>query len=164
MPYGPTALQQALRTAELVANARRGCHRRSPEPRRCRGELLYLGGSPYQWLAHSREATDDGRSRRCHQARPYAQLWRTESTEGVFTELARVIGRYGLPMALYTDGAPHRCVRARTFAAKVGHIRKTPKVLAPLTVLLKAALSAIASAVRVSRGSMMPSSQTRPVA
>src|SRR5262249_20701839 len=45
-----------------------------------------------------------------------------------------------------------------------GYIRKTPNVSAPCTTFVKAALSAMPRTVRVSRGSITPSSQTRPVA
>jgi hypothetical protein len=44
------------------------------------------------------------------------------------------------------------------------YMRKTPKASLPRTTSLKAALSAMPSTVRVSRGSTMPSSHRRAVA
>ena len=101
-------VKQALQAAGLVAKRKaRGRHRRRREPRPCFGELLHLDGSPHEWLVRcpgERQTliavVDDATKRVL-----YAQLWREETTEAVFTALAHVIRTYGLPMALYTDRA-----------------------------------------------------------
>ena len=61
-------------------------------------------------------------------------------------------------------GAGHRQLIKWLTQGTRRYIRNTPKVSAPLTMLLKAVLRAMPSAVRVSRGSITPSSQMRPVA
>jgi hypothetical protein len=98
----------ALQEAGLVRKGRaRGRHRRRREPRACFGELLHLDGSPHAWLAlcpTERQSMltiiDDATKRLL-----YAQLWPTETAEGVMTALRTVIQTHGLPMALYTDRA-----------------------------------------------------------
>ncbi len=101
-------VKQALQTAGLVGKRRaRGRHRRRREPRACFGELLHLDGSPHPWLAlcpgerQTLIAVVDDATKRVL----YAQLWAAETTEAVLAALAHVLGRNGLPMALYTDRA-----------------------------------------------------------
>jgi transposase len=103
-----TFVKRALQTAGLVHKAKaRGKHRRRREPRPCFGEMLHLDGSPHEWLAlcpGDRQTliaiVDDATKRLL-----YAQLWPTESLEGVMTGLHEVFTAFGLPIALYTDRA-----------------------------------------------------------
>jgi transposase len=103
-----TYVKRALQTAGLVDRAKaRGKHRRRREPRPCFGEMLHLDGSPHQWLAlcpGQRQTlisiVDDATKRLL-----YAQLWPTESLQGVMMALYEVFTTYGLPVALYTDRA-----------------------------------------------------------
>jgi helix-turn-helix protein len=102
-------VKKALQTAGLVAKHRpRGRHRRRREPRACFGELLHLDGSRHQWLALVPEQwwtliviVDDATKHVL-----YAELREGgESVTAIMSALRAVLGRHGLPMALYTDRA-----------------------------------------------------------
>ncbi len=102
-------VKKALQTAGLVpTHAARGRHRRRREPRPCFGELLHLDGSRHHWLALVPDrwftliaVVDDATKQILH-----AELWEGgESVQAVMTALRRVLERYGLPLALYTDRA-----------------------------------------------------------
>ncbi len=104
-----TYVKTALQKAGLLPTARaRGRHRRRREPRPCFGERLHLDGSRHAWLAQRPEwrltllAIVDDATRRLL----YAQLTEGgESVVAVMTALRAIFGRYGLPIALYTDRA-----------------------------------------------------------
>lgn len=101
-------VKQALQQAGLLPTRKtRGRHRRRREPRACFGEMLHIDGSRHPWFALVPDAratlitiVDDATT-----ALLYAQLWPQETTRAVFSGLAEVLRREGLPMALYTDRA-----------------------------------------------------------
>ncbi len=103
-----TFVKQALQGAGLVAKAQaRGRHRRRRERRPCFGEMLHIDGSKHAWLSLLEgekqtliSVVDDATSRLL-----YSQLWPEESTQAVLVALREVVGRYGIPAAIYSDRA-----------------------------------------------------------
>jgi transposase len=123
-----TFVKQALQGAGLVPKRRpRGRHRRRREPRPCFGELLHLDGSRHQWLALTPGTwqtlivvVDDATKRLL-----YAHLVEGgESVVAIMTALRAVLGRYGLPGALYTDRA-HWAVHTPTSGTDPDRTRLT---------------------------------------
>jgi transposase len=106
--YSYSFVRQALQDAGLVKPKRpRGRHRLRRDPRALFGELLHIDGSRHHWLARCPEewaslitVVDDATKQLLH-----AQFVDAESTEAVFEALRAVLGRWGLPQALYTDRA-----------------------------------------------------------
>lgn len=101
-------VKQILQSAGLVRKGRaRGRHRRRREPRACFGELLHIDGSNHEWLAlvpgerQTMIAIIDDATKQLL----FAQLFASESTQAVMTALRSVIGRHGIPAALYSDRA-----------------------------------------------------------
>jgi transposase len=103
-----TYVRLALQEAGLVNKRRkRGKHRKQRERKECFGQMLHLDGSPHAWLVLEPEAkhmliasVDDATGEVL-----YAQLWEREGTREVMSALRDVMGKYGLPMSLYTDRA-----------------------------------------------------------
>jgi hypothetical protein len=102
----------------------------------------------------------------CHEAPPVVRRSKTSPCYGAShvhpsrqTALLRRFVRF-------KEGAlpDHAAASMRSPALVSPYIRKTPKESLPRTALLKAALSAMPRTVRVSRGSITPSSHTRAVA
>jgi len=106
--YSYSFVRQALQYAGLVKVKRpRGRHRIRREPRAMFGEMLHIDGSRHRWLARCPEewaslisVVDDATKQLL-----YARLVDAESTEAVLEALRAVLGRWGLPQALYTDRA-----------------------------------------------------------
>jgi transposase len=82
---------------------RRRAHRTWREPKEHSGELVQLDGSPHAWFGDKRRPcllnmVDDATGT------TLALMREEETTEGVMQLLWRWIERYGVPLALYTDG------------------------------------------------------------
>lgn len=103
-----TVVLRALQEAHLVKKKqRRGRHFIRREPRACFGEMLHIDGSRHHWLALCPDefstlivVVDDASGKIL-----YAQLAPSETTHAVFTALAAVLRRYGIPQVLYSDRA-----------------------------------------------------------
>jgi transposase len=103
-----TFVKQALQGAGLVSKLKaRGRHRRRRDRKGCFGEMLHIDGSKHVWLSRLPEErptlltiVDDATSRVL-----YSQLWPEESTQAVLVALREVVGKYGIPAALYSDRA-----------------------------------------------------------
>jgi transposase len=102
-------LRRWLRVADIPAKRRhrsQSNHRRRRERRARFGELVFIDGSPHQWLGPGQPpatlilATDDATGMPL-----YGQFEPQETLNGCFSVFYHVGKRYGLPEALYLDRA-----------------------------------------------------------
>jgi transposase len=115
---GYTWTKLRLQDAGLVAKApRRSAHRKKRPRRPLTGMMLHQDGSSHRWLPALEQELDlivtmDDATSEIYSA----FLVDEEGTMSTFQALAEVIGKHGLPCALYTDRASHYFVTPKAGA------------------------------------------------